>query len=150
LNRFLNFLLNKQKFFQDKKVLRSIKTGRKKMPNTHSYIQRFTQLFPRDRFFVRLVRGVSIGIGMIFIALYLGMLGYHWFEHMSWTDAFVNAAMILSGMGPMGTLTTTSGKIFAGIYALFSGLFFIAIVGLIFGPLAHRLFKKWHMEDESK
>lgn len=108
------------------------------------------QLLPRRKFFMRVFRGLCAGLFMIFIALYLGMLGYHWFEHMSWTDAFVNAAMILSGMGPMGALATTGGKIFAGIYALFSGLFFIAVVGLIFLPLAHRVFKKWHIEDEGK
>jgi hypothetical protein len=113
------------------------------MPDPH-----YRLLLTRRKFIIRLTRGIIIGMFMIFVALYLGMLGYHRLEHMPWTDAFVNAAMILSGMGPMGTLNTTAGKIFAGIYALFSGLFFIAVVGLIFAPLAHRLFKKWHMEDE--
>jgi hypothetical protein len=108
------------------------------------------RLTHKHKFIARLTRSIAIGLVMIFIALYLGMLGYHLLEHMPWTDAFVNAAMILSGMGPMGTLNTSSGKIFAGIYALFSGLLFIVIVGLIFAPLAHRLFKKWHMEDEEK
>lgn len=106
------------------------------------------RIFPKHTFLQRLARGIIISFILIFIALYVGMIGYHWFEHMSWSDAFVNAAMILSGMGPMGTLSTTAGKIFAGVYALFSGLFFIAIVGLIFMPLVHRLFKKWHIEDE--
>src|SRR5262245_5099757 len=107
-------------------------------------------ILSRRKFAVRLARGISIGVVMILIALYLGMLGYHFIEHMAWPDAFVNAAMILSGMGPVGTLNTTQGKIFAGIYALFSGLFFIAVVGLILAPLAHRAFKKWHIEDEAK
>jgi hypothetical protein len=106
------------------------------------------RLLPKRTFLLRFARGIIIGCILIFIALYVGMIGYHRLEHMSWADAFVNAAMILSGMGPMGTLSTTAGKIFAGIYALFSGLFFIAIVGLIFMPLVHRLFKKWHIEDE--
>lgn len=107
-------------------------------------------MLPRRIFLFRFVRGIIIGLCLILIALYLGMLGYHLTERMSWTDSFVNAAMILSGMGPMGALNTTAGKIFAGIYALFSGLFFIAIVGLIFAPLAHRLFKKWRIEDEKQ
>ena len=104
----------------------------------------------KNNFLVRFIRSIIIGISMIFIMLGIGMLGYHWIEHMPWPDAFVNAAMILSGMGPAGTLNTTAGKIFAGIYALFSGLFFIAMVGLILAPLAHRLFRKWHMEDENE
>jgi hypothetical protein len=107
-------------------------------------------MLPRHIFLIRFARGIIIGLCLILIALYLGMLGYHLTERMSWTDSFVNAAMILSGMGPMGALNTTAGKIFAGIYALFSGLFFIAIVGLIFAPLAHRFFKKWHIEDEKQ
>lgn len=109
-----------------------------------------TPLLPRKLFLMRFARGIFIGFCLILIALFMGMLGYRFFEHMSWSDAFVNAAMILSGMGPMGTLNTTEGKIFAGLYALFSGLFFIAVVGLIFAPLAHRLFKKWHLEDEKQ
>lgn len=76
----------------------------------------------------------------------MGMIGYHTFENMSWVDAFVNAAMILSGMGPMGQLSTSGGKIFAGMYALFSGLFFILIVGVIAAPAVHHFFKKIHLE----
>lgn len=116
------------------------------MLETHHYLK----LPSKHKFIARFVRSISIGLCMIFVALYLGMLGYHLLEHMSWTDAFVNAAMILSGMGPMGVLHTTEGKIFAGIYALLSGLFFIAVVGLILAPLAHRLFKIWHIEDQNK
>ncbi len=85
---------------------------------------------------------------MIYVALCIGMLGYHDLENMSWVDSFVNASMILSGMGPMGNLTTTAGKIFAGCYALFSGLAFILIVGIVFAPVVHRTFKKMRLEDE--
>ena len=82
-------------------------------------------------FLSRLMFSIATGIIMITIGLCIGMLGYHWFESMPWPDAFVNAAMILSGMGPMGPLSTFGGKIFAGFYALFSGLMFIMIVALI-------------------
>jgi hypothetical protein len=77
-------------------------------------------------------------------SLFVGMLGYYYFEHLSWPDAFVNAAMILSGMGPLNPLNTTAGKIFAGCYALYSGLIFIVILGIILAPIIHRFFHKLH------
>jgi hypothetical protein len=76
----------------------------------------------KSKFLIHLTRNVLIGCLSISIALYIGMLGYHVYEHMNWVDAFANAAMILSGMGPLTPLVTTAGKIFAGCYALFSGL----------------------------
>jgi len=86
---------------------------------------------------------------VIAFALGLGMVGYRTCEGMSWVDAFVNAAMILSGMGPVSSLQTTGGKIFAGCYALFSGLAFIAILGIIFAPVFHRFLHRFH-EEEAK
>lgn len=88
--------------------------------------------------------------GMMFItaALFMGMLGYHHFENMTWPDAFINASMILSGMGPVTQLNTIGGKIFAGCYALFSGLAFIAMVALIFAPIIHQFFKRIHLESQ--
>lgn len=102
----------------------------------------------RHVFIRRLIINGIIGFILICLALFAGMLGYHHFENMSWDDAFVNAAMILSGMGPMGQLSTHDGKLFAGFYALFSGLFFILIVGVIFAPVVHRFIKKMDLEDE--
>lgn len=99
-------------------------------------------------FIGRLIRNTFIGFLAILIALYIGMMGYHYFERMPWVDAFVNAAMILSGMGPIGELKTSGGKIFAGFYALFSGLMFIFIIGIIFAPVVHRFFTKWHLESK--
>jgi hypothetical protein len=78
------------------------------------------------------------------------MAGYRGIEGMSWPDAFVNAAMILSGMGPMGELKTTGGKIFAGCYALFSGLALIVIVGITFTPVVHRALHRFHLEDRER
>ncbi len=74
------------------------------------------------------------------------MIGYRSLERMPWVDAFVNAAMILSGMGPVGPLQTDAGKLFAGCYALFSGLAFVTALGLIFAPLFHRFLHKFHLE----
>lgn len=96
-----------------------------------------------------MIRNSFIGLMLIVIALYIGMLGYHLSEHMSWVDSFLNASMILSGMGPATTLTTTAGKLFAGFYALFSGLAFIAIVVIMLSPLIHKFFRKIHLEGKN-
>jgi hypothetical protein len=104
-------------------------------------------LLTRAEFFARLARSVAIGFLVIFASLWIGMAGYHYFENMSWIDAFANAAMILSGMGPLTELHTSSGKFFAGCYALFSGLALIVIVGVIFAPLVHRFLHKFHLES---
>jgi hypothetical protein len=103
-------------------------------------------LLPRRAFLARL--GVAAGIGFVLVAICLGigMMGYHGLEKLSWVDAFANAAMILSGMGPMATLQTNGGKIFAGCYALFSGLAFITIIGIVLAPVAHRFLHKFHLD----
>ena len=75
------------------------------------------------------------------------MAGYHGCEKMPWLDAFLNAAMILSGMGPVGTLQTDAGKFFAGCYALYSGLALVTSVAIIFAPIIHRFLHKFHLED---
>jgi len=85
---------------------------------------------------------------VVFFALGIGMVGYHHFEKMSWIDSFANAAMILSGMGPLGPLATNAGKLFAGFYALFSGLVFIVVTGILLAPAAHRLMHRFHTESE--
>lgn len=103
-----------------------------------------------SRFLYHLMLSVSFGILAIIIALWVGMVGYHVTENMSWIDSFVNAAMILSGMGPLTPLYTSAGKLFAGFYALFSGLLFIAIIGLIFAPVIHLFFHKMHMDIKDK
>ena len=106
-------------------------------------------LLPRWAFYARLARSAGIGFLMVLISLSIGIMGYHYFEDLPWIDAFANAAMILSGMGPLSTLQTNSGKLFAGCYALFSGLAFIIIMGLIFAPVVHRFLHKFHLELDS-
>jgi transposase len=90
----------------------------------------------------------SLGVGLVFIAvgLYIGMLGYHYLVALSWVDAYENAAMILSGMGPVATPSTNAGKIFAGSYALFSGIAVLAIAGVIAAPLVHRFLHRLHAD----
>ena len=113
------------------------------------YEHRKSPLLPRPAFLVRVASHAAIGILIILICLGLGMLGYHHFEDMPWIDAFANASMILSGMGPLAPLQTDSGKLFAGLYALFSGLAFITIAGIVLAPVAHRLLHKFHLESAS-
>ena len=100
-------------------------------------------------FRVRLGKYILGSLLLITAALCAGMVGYRTFESFSWTDSFLNASMILGGMGPVSELKTEGGKLFAGCYALFSGLIFIMSAGLVFAPLVHRLFHKFHFEDES-
>lgn len=102
-------------------------------------------LAPRDRFIKRQLKCAGFGLLATVMALIIGMAGYHHFEGMLWVDAFVNASMILSGMGPLSILVTSAGKIFAGCYALFSGLIFIFSIGFIFSPIVHRFFHKLHL-----
>ncbi len=103
------------------------------------------KLLSMKSFLTHLTRNIIFGLLLIVFALFIGMWGYHHFEHMSWVDAYVNASMILSGMGPVSPLVTTGGKIFAGTYALFSGLAFIAIIALVFAPIVHRFFHRIHL-----
>lgn len=98
-------------------------------------------------FLARLTRNILLGAIIIAISLIIGMLGYRHFENMSWIDAYANAAMILSGMGPLKDLNTDGGKIFAGTYALFSGIIFLVVIAIIFAPLVHHFFHRFHLED---
>jgi hypothetical protein len=114
------------------------------------YEHRSKPLLPRPAFYARLARSLGIGLLVILFTLGMGIIGYRAFEQMSWVDAFVNAAMILSGMGPVSSLQTDGGKIFAGCYALFSGLAFITILGIIFAPLVHRFLHRFHVEEAKR
>lgn len=109
---------------------------------------RRSPLLPRPAFYARLAWSAVLGGGIVAGSLSIGMAGYHGFEGQPWVDAFVNAAMILSGMGPVGTLQTTAGKVFAGCYALFSGLAFITAIGVVFAPIFHRFLHKFHLESK--
>ena len=88
----------------------------------------------------------GIAGALIVAALMIGMAGYHWLAGLSWIDALLNAAMILTGMGPVDVLHSTGAKFFAAAYALFSGLMFITVMGVVFAPMAHRILHKFHMD----
>lgn len=105
-------------------------------------------LLPWREFLLRFARSAAFAFSLVLLALAIGVLGYHGFESLSWTDSFLNASMILGGMGPVDPMKTQAGKIFAGCYALFSGLAFVGLAGLLFLPVAHRLLHHFHYDAE--
>jgi hypothetical protein len=111
---------------------------------------RLSPLLPLPEFRARLAKMVALGLALIAASLAVGMLGYHFIAGQSWTDSYLNAAMILSGMGPVGDLKSTGAKIFAGTYALYSGLALILIAGIILSPVVHRFLHKFHLEPDKK
>ena len=100
----------------------------------------------RRRFIRRMFIAISLWLALTVIGLLIGIAGYAKFEGMSIVDAYVNAAMILSGMGPVGELKTTAGKLFAGTYAIFSGLIIVIATGFILAPIFHRVLHRFHIE----
>jgi hypothetical protein len=100
-------------------------------------------------FYRRLARSAGLALAIVFLSLGIGMAGYHFLEDLPWLDAFENAAMILSGMGPVAPVQTNAGKLFAGSYALFSGLAFITSIGVVLAPVCHRFLHKFHLEAGS-
>lgn len=107
-------------------------------------------LLHRRLFYRRLLLSFFTGVGIIVCSLGYGMLGYHYFEGMSWVDAFVNAAMILSGMGPFSPLLNASSKIFAGCYAIYSGVALVTTLAVIFAPVVHRFLHQFHLEADAR
>lgn len=104
---------------------------------------------PPMRFAHRMVEAVGIWAVLAAIGLIIGIVGYSYTEGMALPDAFVNAAMILSGMGPVGELKTTAGKVFAGCYAILSGLIIIIATSFLLAPVFHRVLHHFHLEKES-
>ena len=101
---------------------------------------------PQRVFALRLLRNFVFVSGLIAASLALGAAGYHQFQGLGWLDATLNAAMILTGMGPVNPLTTPSAKVFGIFYALFSGVAFLTMVALLLAPAAHRLLHRLHLE----
>jgi hypothetical protein len=98
------------------------------------------------RAFLRRVARQSLwALALVAATLGVGMAGYHWLEGLSWVDAYLNAAMILGGMGPVASLQTTAGKLFAGSYALFAGMVFLVGAGVVLAPVVHRAMHRFHL-----
>ena len=91
-------------------------------------------------FWVHFAKHLGFAAPLLCLSLFMGVAGYHFIEGMEWVDALLNAAMIMSGMGPANGLHTNAGKVFSSCYALYSGLFLIALTGYLFIPFFHRLF----------
>jgi hypothetical protein len=120
------------------------------IPGITSFERRRQRLISRRRFAARMLMAVGLWFILAAVGLAIGMAGYATFEGMPLADAYVNAAMILSGMGPMGELKTTAGKVFAGSYALFSGLLVIIATGFVLAPVFHRLLHHFHVETHEQ
>jgi hypothetical protein len=128
-------------------MARAIRQGK---PRLMIYERLKQPLAPMSLFARRVLGNVALVLAMIVVSLAIGMWGYHGLEHMPWIDAFANASMILSGMGPLGELKTFGGKLFAGLYAIYSGLFLIIAAGILLAPLLHRFLHRLHLPDEDR
>ncbi len=107
-------------------------------------------LLPRAEFLARLAR--SFGVATVFMlgSLAVGTFGYHWIGNLPWIDSVLNAAMILTGMGPVNEMKTYAAKLFAAAYALFSGVAFLTIMAVLLAPVVHRFLHKFHLEAEDE
>ncbi len=106
-------------------------------------------VLPVKQFTSRMTRAIFLGLGLVVFSLAIGMAGYiYFFPKLDWADAFVNASMILSGMGPLAMPETTGAKIFSGCYAIYSGLMLVMSAGVVFAPLVHRFLHKLHADED--
>jgi hypothetical protein len=110
------------------------------------YEHRREPVLGRQQFLQRITRHGSVGLAVIVFSLALGTAGYHSFAQLGWIDAFLNASMILTGMGPVDAMTSRGAKLFASLYALYSGIVFIATTGILLAPFLHRLLHHLHAE----
>ncbi|MGY4515450.1 hypothetical protein [Lysobacter sp. HA18] len=104
----------------------------------------------RAQFLRRIGKHVLVASALLALSLGIGMVGYMAFESLTPTDAFLNASMLLGGMGPVDAPKTQPGKLFAGLYALYAGLVFLVAAGLVVAPMAHRLLHRFHWEADGK
>jgi hypothetical protein len=109
------------------------------------YEHRSHPLLPKRLFYIRVAQHLGWVAVILGGSLALGMAGYMGIAHFGAVDAFLDAAMLLGGMGPVGTLPTDASKIFAGLYALYAGIVFIASAGILIAPIAHRLMHRLHL-----
>ena len=117
------------------------------------YERKHQRLLTRAEFAKRVIGHFLVAAGALSVALGTGIAGYHFIAGLGWIDSLLNASMILGGMGPLTPLTSDTAKIFASVYALFAGLFFVAMAGVLLGPFLHRLMHHFHVdasEDRSQ
>lgn len=109
--------------------------------------RRHEKLAPRSVFLKRMAGSVGFGCVLLLLVLLIGIAGYHWIAELGWVDSILEAAMILGGMGPINPLRTTGAKLFAAAYALFSGVVFIGMMGILLTPIVHRVLHKFHIKE---
>jgi hypothetical protein len=107
---------------------------------------RSEQVLPGHRFALRLLRYLLLSAGIVLVSLVGGIAGYEHFEHLDLRDAFLNAALLLGGMGPVDTNLSPAGKVFAGAYALYAGLVFVVAAGVLLAPVVHRILHSVHCD----
>ena len=107
-------------------------------------------LLGRNAFLRRQASSTILGVALIAASLVIGMCGYHFLERLTWLDSFLNASMLLGGMGPIEQPHTSAGKLFAGFYALYCGLAVIVVAAIIFAPIVHRLLHGFHLEGSRR
>jgi hypothetical protein len=110
--------------------------------------QKHLKLAPRSVFVRRIIKSLGLASGLIAVTLFIGIAGYHWIAGFDWVDSLLEASMILGGMGPVNPLRSQGAKIFASFYALFSGLIFIAVMGIVVAPILHRMLHKIHIDEQ--
>jgi len=113
-----------------------------------SYERRHDRLAPSSVFVKRIIASLVVALGIIAIASLIGIAGYHYIAGFNWIDSLLEASMILGGMGPIKELPNDAAKIFASIYALFSGLVLIGLMGIILAPVVHRIMHKFHVDEK--
>jgi len=111
------------------------------------YEHRSQPVLPRHLFMQRIIFHLLLALSLVLLSLAAGVLGYRFLAGLSWIDALLNAAMILGGMGPVNALSTTGGKVFASLYALYAGVAFLAVAAVLVAPFAHRLLHSLHLEE---
>ena len=114
------------------------------------YERRHEPLLPRKQFLGRMARSALWAGGLIVVSLSGGIIGYHTLGQLAWIDALVNASMILGGMGPVDTIQTTGGKLFASFYALYSGFALLTSVGVLLAPAFHRFIHRFHLDQDDR
>ena len=114
------------------------------------YEHRAAPLLPFPDYLARLGKSAAIAGVLVFGSLGLGVAGYRFIGHLGWVDAVLNASMILTGMGPVDPMPTPAAKLFASAYALFSGVAFLSIVGVLLAPIAHRFLHRFHIEGAAE
>ena len=107
-------------------------------------------LASRKKFRARVLGATLASLIFVVATLGVGMAGFHWIENLPWIDAFHQAAMLLSGMGPVVTVATPAGKLFDGLYAIFCGIALLAVTGILFAPFIHRVMHRFHLEDAER